>query len=143
MTSAEALANPAIAAAMRRGEGKVVLDGAPDRSARAQQRRQPGTMNKTEAAYAAHLEAAKKMGQVLDFRFEAVKLRLADKTFYTPDFMVLTTDRLIEFHEVKGFWEDDARVKIKVAAEQHWWARFRAVKKLAAKRGGGWETEEF
>jgi hypothetical protein len=45
-----------------------------------------------------------------------MKFRLADNTFYTPDFMVVMADGLLEAHEVKGFWEDDARVKIKVAA---------------------------
>lgn len=40
---------------------------------------------------------------------------MADKTFYSPDFIVPALD-CIEVHEVKGHWEDDARVKIKVAA---------------------------
>ena len=42
-------------------------------------------------------------------------------------------------HEVKGHWEDDARVKIKVAATQHPWFRFLAVK--AGKTG--WQYETF
>lgn len=46
----------------------------------------------------------------------------------------------LELHEVKGHWEDDARVKIKVAARMHPWFRFRAVK---AARGGRWEYEDF
>ena len=70
---------------------------------------------------------------------EAVKLRLADKTFYTPDFVVIRADGGIELHEVKGHWEDDARVKIKVAATQHPWFRFLAVK--AGKTG--WQYETF
>lgn len=122
---------------------KESLTTEPPRHARAHARRQPGTMNKTEAEYAAHLEAEKRAGNIIDYRFEAVKLRLADKTFYTPDFFVVAADGFVEFREVKGFWEDDARVKIKVAAEQHWWARFTAVSKLAQKRGGGWKIETF
>ena len=30
--------------------------------------------------------------------------------------LVVTADGLLQYHEVKGFWRDDARVKIKVAA---------------------------
>src|SRR5258708_7830819 len=75
-----------------------------------------GTMNKTEAAYDAHLQEQRHAGAVLWHKFEAVKLRLADNTFYTCDFAVLSSDGVLEMHEVKGFWQDDARVKIKVAA---------------------------
>jgi hypothetical protein len=46
-----------------------------------------------------------------------MKFRLADATFYTPDFMVMFANGSIEAHEVKGFWQDDSRVKIKVAAD--------------------------
>jgi len=97
-----------------------------------------GEMNKTEAAYAAHLETLKNVGQVSDYRFESIKLKLADKTFYTPDFGVLFPNGNFEFHEVKGFWEEDARVKIKVAAAQFPF-KFIAVKK----NQGGWKREEF
>lgn len=71
-------------------------------------------MNKTEADY--HFEL-KSNPEIIWCSFEAVKLRLADRTFYTPDFLVMKANGEIEIHEVKGFWEDDARVKIKVAAE--------------------------
>lgn len=101
-----------------------------------------GQMNKTEAAYAQHLEARKAAGEILWYRFEGVKLRLADNTFYSPDFSVLLADGTLECHEVKGFWQDDARVKIKVAADQYP-MRFIAVKVRAKKNGGGWDVEEF
>lgn len=97
-----------------------------------------GTMNKTEAVYDAHLWAKRHAGDVLWHKFEAVKLRLADNTFYTPDFAVLPSSGVIELHEVKGFWQDDARVKIKVAASIYPF-RFVAVRKVR----GGWEREEF
>lgn len=101
-----------------------------------------GQMNKTEAAYAAHLEQLKTQGDVLWYKFESVKVRLADNTFYTPDFAVMTSDGLMQMHEVKGHWQDDARVKIKVAADQFPF-RFIAVKPLPKKDGGGWSVEEF
>ncbi len=101
-----------------------------------------GQMNKTEAAYAAHLDYEKLAGTIKWYRFEGLKFRLADNTFYTPDFAVMKADGQIECHEVKGFWQDDARVKIKVASSLFPF-RFVAIKARAKKHGGGWEVEEF
>lgn len=101
-----------------------------------------GSMNKTETAYSTHLNLLQAAGEILWHRFEGLKLRLADNTFYTPDFAVMAADGVIECHEVKGFWEDDARVKIKVAADQYPF-RFIAIRAEAKKRGGGWAREEF
>ena len=97
-----------------------------------------GSMNKTEQAYGAYLELRKRCGEILGYGFERIKLRLADNTFYTPDFDVVAADGTLELHEVKGFWEDDARVKIKVAAEVFPF-RFLGVKKTRT----GWEFEDF
>ncbi|WP_457320437.1 DUF1064 domain-containing protein [Stenotrophomonas sp. P5_B8] len=99
-------------------------------------------MNNTEAAYAERLRALQHAGEVQWFRFEGIKLRLADNTFYTPDFAVLAGDGVMELHEVKGFWVDDARVKIKVAADQYP-MRFLAVRVKPKRDGGGWAIEEF
>ncbi len=109
---------------------------------RALGRLKTGAMNKTEAAYERDLRDAVMLGDVLWYRFEGVKLRLADNTFYSPDFAVMVAYGQLEMHEVKGFWTDDARVKIKVAADQYPF-RFVAVKALAKKAGGGWQMEEF
>lgn len=112
------------------------------RYARARGHHTPGQMNKLEARYAAELEARKLAGEIVLYRFEALKLKLAKNTFLTPDFFVIAADSTVEFHECKGFWEDDARVKIKVAAEMFPF-RFIAVKARAKKDGGGWAYEEF
>ncbi|MBB3020684.1 hypothetical protein FHR70_003770 [Microvirga lupini] len=101
-----------------------------------------GQMNKTEEAYAAHLELRRIAGEVAWYKFEGIKLRLADNTFLTIDFAVMLTDGSLEMHEVKGFWTDDARVKIKVAADLYPF-RFIAVQALPKKQGGGWKVEEF
>lgn len=116
--------------------------GGPGAGVLALGRLKPGTMNKLEAAYAAHLEQQKAAGMILWFKFEAIKLRLADNTFYTADFFVLTRSAILEVHEVKGRWEDDARVKIKVAAELYPF-RFIAVYAKPKKAGGGWDAEVF
>jgi hypothetical protein len=99
-------------------------------------------MNKTEAAYAAHLEGQRMLGGVEAFWFDCIKLRLAENTFYTPDFLVQRTNGDLEVHEVKGFWEDDARVKIKVAASLFPF-QFFAVTAKPKKDGGGWNIEQF
>ena len=99
-------------------------------------------MNKLETDYAAYLREVQQSGEIDWFAYEAIKLRLADNTFYTPDFFVMGANGLLECHEVKGYWEDDARVKIKVAAALFPFA-FRAVTRLAKKEGGGWKFEFF
>lgn len=99
-------------------------------------------MNKTEAAYAVTLEERRIVGDILWYRFEGVKLRLADNTFYSPDFVVMDKEGLISLHEVKGYWEDDARVKVKVIAEMYPFPIY-AVTARAKKHGGGWGVEEF
>lgn len=101
-----------------------------------------GERNKTELAYEEALKALQRDGQIAWFKFEGVKLRLADNTFYTPDYAVMLTNGQMEMHEVKGFWQDDARVKIKIAAELFPF-RFLAVRPKPKKDGGGWNVEVF
>ncbi len=101
-----------------------------------------GAMNKTEVAYAATLEQRKHAGEVSWFKFEGLKFRLADNTFYTPDFAVMLADGALEAHEVKGHWQDDARAKIKIAADMYP-LRFVAIQARPKKDGGGWKVEEF
>lgn len=101
-----------------------------------------GQMNKTEAAYAEHLERLKYEGEILWWKFEGMKFRLADNTFYTPDFAVLRSDGQLCLYEVKGFWRDDARVKIKVAADMYP-VHFYAIKKGTKKDSWNWKYESF
>ena len=93
-----------------------------------------GEMNKTEASYAYVLKMRQLAGEILHYDYEPERLRLADNTYYVPDFRVLMADGTIEFHEVKAvtvngkvLCEDDARVKFKVAAELHWMYGWRMV----------------
>lgn len=107
----------------------------------------PGTMTKLELAYSIHLTEREKRGEIIWFAYEAMKFKLADKTYYTPDFIVLTAAHFLEAHECKGHWRmfqnDSGRIKIKVAAERFWWLDFVGVMKEPAKRGGGWKFEKF
>jgi hypothetical protein len=96
-------------------------------------------MNKLERDYAQHLELLLRAGEIAGWTFEDVKLRLAKRTWYTPDFFVVPSLSFrLEFHETKGFWRDDAKVKFKVAAEMFPTFRFLAV----YRDGAGWRTEE-
>ena len=101
-----------------------------------------GAMNKTEAEYGQLLERLKASGDVLWYRFEGVKLRLADATFYSPDFAVMRADGRLQMVEVKGFMLDDANVKLKVAAGMYPF-EFLLVRKRQKSKGGGWNTEAF
>lgn len=117
-------------------------------------RHEVGKMNKLEAKYAAHLELRKTTREIKDWRFEPMKLRLAPRTYFDIDFLVALhyddvqmaptkVDRIsvLELHEVKGHWEDDARVKMKVAATMFPWWTFRGVK--WDKDAKDWKFEEF
>jgi hypothetical protein len=96
-------------------------------------------LNKTEQAYADTLEMMKQGGSIKWYRAKPMRLILAERTTYEPDFGVVADDGCFEIHEVKGFWRDDARVKIKIAASIFPF-RFFAVTK---RKGGGWDYEAF
>lgn len=102
----------------------------------------PGVMNKTEAEYALMLDSWVRGGLIQWYKFEGITMKLADDTRYTPDFFVMDSQGFLECHEVKGYWQDDAKVKIKVAASIFPF-KFIAVFKKAKKDGGGWETKTF
>lgn len=103
----------------------------------------PGQMNSLEFDYASTLMLGMSTGHILHYQFEPIKLRLGKnwKTTYTPDFLVVTQTGHIELHEVKGHWEDDARVKIKVAAEKYPQFKFIAITRKS--KNAPWDTEEF
>jgi hypothetical protein len=72
--------------------------------------------NQTERDYWEHLRARLVAGEIVDFRYEALTFRLGHDCRLTPDFLVLLPDGRAEFHEVKGFCEEDAKVKLRVFA---------------------------
>jgi hypothetical protein len=101
-----------------------------------------GEMNKLEAEYQKDLESLRIAGAVAWYKFEGLRLRLAKGCGYTPDFAVMKSNGEMEMHEVKGRWMDDARAKIKIAADIYPF-RFVAITKQSKKDGGGWKMEEF
>lgn len=102
----------------------------------------PGEMNDLERDYEAEvLKPALLGGDILWYAFEAVKLKLAPKTFLTIDFFVMTGAGELEARETKGFMEEDAAVKLKVAAAMFPF-RFKLIKR-AAKQDGGWKVTAY
>lgn len=94
-------------------------------------------MNRLEATFAASLEAKRRAGEIVLWRYERVTLKLADDTRYTPDFWVLELDGSVSIIEVKGFFREDALVKLKVAASQFPEFRFYLFQKGTTKPIGG------
>lgn len=105
-------------------------------------RMKAGTQNKLESAYADYLEGRKQAGEILWYKFEGIKLRLADNCFFNPDFAVMLKSGEIQFHEVKGYMRDDAAVKIKVAADEYPF-QFVLVYAKPKKEGGGFRVESI
>lgn len=112
---------------------------------RALGRLKQGQRNKTEQAYEAHLEQRRIAGEIVWYKFEAMKFRLADNTFYTPDFIVMDRSGFLEAHEVKGsrrIFMDDAKVKIKVACDMYP-VSFLLAFAIPKSKGGGFEIERL
>jgi hypothetical protein len=82
-------------------------------------------MNKTEAAWWAKLQAD---GHAW-VGAQNITLKLADDCRYTPDFFFLTQDGKLHAHETKGFFREDAKVKIRVAARLFPFISFTVVTK--------------
>lgn len=104
-------------------------------------------MNKTETKFSHRLEAMKRAGDIVDWRFEALKFRLADMTTYTPDFLVIGTDGSITLIDTKAYWRkagkvgitEDANVKVKVVADLYPWFAFQT----AWEQGGLWQFKTY
>jgi hypothetical protein len=91
--------------------------------------------NKTEAEFGRMLEARRHKGEFLTVEFEALKLKVGDGTYYTPDWFCHTLFARPAIFEVKGKhrW-DDAIVKYKAAKERYTWADF----EMWEKSSDGW-----
>jgi hypothetical protein len=100
-----------------------------------------GEMNKTEARYAAVLDADP---DVVWYAFEAVKLMLVPNTSITIDFFIMRASGQLEAVDVKGakgMVTDDGWAKLKIAAALYPWT-FRTAIPVPKNQGGGWTVEE-
>ena len=120
--------------------------------ARGRVRKRKGEMNEQEELFAGKLRREQMEGIVAWWGFEAVTLRLADRTTWTPDFAMLYRDGSLWLVDVKGakktkagnylpFIEQHTKVKSKVAAEQ-FPITIAVAYRLPKKCGGEWVIEE-
>lgn len=104
-------------------------------------------MNGTEKAYSVELQRRKDAGEIADFKFHAFTLTIAEppnalNARWSPDFAVWDNEMVLEFHEVKGFMQDHALVRIKAAASQYPHPIF-VAKKRTKKDGGGFSVTQM
>jgi hypothetical protein len=106
-----------------------------------------GVPNATELEYARlFLEPRRLMGEIVRYEYEPDTLALSERLpkknrcSFTPDWKVTFPDGAVEYHEVKGFMEADAYIKLKWAIERH--PQFVFI--LATRqRKGRWRIQEF
>jgi hypothetical protein len=92
-------------------------------------------LNKTERAY---YELLKTQGHPW-IGVHCITLKLADDTRYTCDFYIVNKECELVGLEVKGFMQDDARVKVYVAAREFRFIKFYLVRKIK----GGWDHKQI
>lgn len=93
----------------------------PGRPKFAKGRKRTGEMNKTEARFEqTFLLPRMADGRITWYVYEKLTFKLADDTRYTPDFVAMASDDVLDCYECKGAFLMDAngRTKFKVAAEQ-------------------------
>jgi hypothetical protein len=103
-------------------------------------------MNKLERAFRdLVLEPAWVRGDLARYYREPVKLRLAGRTWYMPDFLVAECMEYpvmrLTLVEVKGFMRDDAAVKLKVAASLYPHFRWLLVRRERVAGWLAWEVD--
>jgi hypothetical protein len=84
--------------------------------------------SKWEALYATELDYLKASGDILDWQYEAIRLKLTEARivngkarpgiWYTPDFAVWLPDGKLRFIEVKGYQRNASINRYKMAADK-------------------------
>ena len=103
-----------------------------------------GYRSKLEGRFAQHLQEMQLAGEVVWWQYEPLTLRLGNvgaRCGYTPDFIVTATTHPVRAYEVKGFWRDGSREKVKVAARLFPWMQFVGVEWDRENRC--WDYEDF
>jgi hypothetical protein len=98
----------------------------------------PPFRSELERDFSLHLEAAKVAGEIAWWAYEPWRFSLGGGAWYKVDFGVMLPGGELEAIEVKGFWREAARLRIKVAASKHPLA-FKAV----TRKEGAWVEETF
>ena len=109
-------------------------------TAAAAAKKRRGVLNGLERDYLARVSTLIALGELRDvLEHESIALRIANGAQFRPDFPVVALDNVLEFHEVKGFWREAARVRIKAAASIYPCFRFFGVRRI----DGAWQYERF
>lgn len=74
--------------------------------------------SKLEADYAKRLEVERAAGLLVSWHYEPTPFQIGGGCGYTVDFKIERPDGSIEMHEVKGYWREAAKVRLKIAAER-------------------------
>ncbi len=111
--------------------GKLVTAGG-----RAHGRHQRGVMNKTEAAFAAHLELQKKVGEIESWEFEPRSLVMAKGYKYTPDFIVRMKSKFVLVGETICY---EVKAVSKVAVRKQTKVRMTEAARVRI----GWAAQRF
>jgi hypothetical protein len=94
--------------------------------------------SKAEQLYAWRLDDLKRSGAITWWGYEAMKFRLADPidgqrgAWYTPDFIVVLENRVVECHEVKGHLREAARLRFLMASQTYHWHVWRMIRRDGA-----------
>ena len=116
----------------------------PSRPASPKERRPRGSYrSKTEASFAQFEDLQVRAGVLKAWRYESIRLKLAEGVTYIPDFIEVLPDDSVVFVEVKGrkgsgFWTlPVSRVKVRLAATLFPWWKFAIT--WPGARLGTWE----
>lgn len=124
----------------------------------------PGVMNRTETRYSEYLANRLLIGEIQWWEFEPITFKLGKDLRWTPDFLILTRELELEFHDTKAGTsqkkkddlgvkvstgkyvprvEDDARVKIIMAAEKWPFLQFCTVWEAGKAGCGTWDRKDY
>lgn len=102
-------------------------------------KRSHGYASDAEKRFATQLQVWTASGEIVWWAYEPLRLLLAKRTSYTPDFVAQKADGEVVIYEVKGFMREDAHVKLKLVADKF---PFRVIVVREAKNGFRYEFIE-
>jgi hypothetical protein len=84
------------------------------------------SMNKTERAFLDILEARRRKGDFQTVDREALKFKIGERCYFSPDFIAVAMDGTVTAFEVKGGFivDEGGIIKFKAAREKYPWCRF-------------------
>jgi hypothetical protein len=101
--------------------------------------KEPTYSNNLERRYGQLLDLQLKAGEIKWWRLKPLRIRLADGSYYTPDFAVVTNEDQLELHETKGHMREAARVRMLVCREVF----PAAIRLIIWDAQHGWQEEIF